>query len=372
MTEGPAERAFHRGIRRAAAPTRIATTTPAALSALLVVPPARLPETAVVVAVLLAWSVLTVPAQRRGDTRMLAADVVLLSGLCLLQPRLEVPLLAGNECGWIQMFVEVCMVCYTWQFRRRAALTAAAILIAAYVAGALRTPGAEPALIAAFAVWLLVCCLASRYIFESLVRTSRQIDRAKAASEKEQRRIEVARAVRDAQAEHLATLHDTVAATLLMVGLGGAGADPEVLRRQARRDLAVLATADRGTGTSLDLRLREVVAESGLEVSLSGASPAVLPAVTVDSFAGAVGEALRNVARHAGTDRAAVHVHAEAGAVRVEVLDGGRGFAEGARHGHGIRQSIIGRMERCGGSASVLSSAGGVLVALEWREPVPA
>ena len=71
-------------------------------------------------------------------------------------------------------------------------------------------------------------------------------------------------------------------------------------------------------------------------------------------------EAVVNVAKHAGTERADVFAETSPGSVDVFVRDRGAGFAmDGvAADRHGVRNSIIDRMTRHGGSADVRSSPG--------------
>ncbi len=74
---------------------------------------------------------------------------------------------------------------------------------------------------------------------------------------------------------------------------------------------------------------------------------------------GAVREAVVNAARHAETDR--IDVYAETGpTVSACTCDTGRGFAPEAvpPDRAGLRESVVGRMERLGGTAAVTSSPG--------------
>jgi signal transduction histidine kinase len=72
-------------------------------------------------------------------------------------------------------------------------------------------------------------------------------------------------------------------------------------------------------------------------------------------------EAVVNVAKHAGTERADVYAETSDDSVDVFVRDRGAGFEmDGvAADRHGVRSSIIDRMTRHGGSADVRSSPGG-------------
>ena len=71
-------------------------------------------------------------------------------------------------------------------------------------------------------------------------------------------------------------------------------------------------------------------------------------------------EALTNAAKHAGVTTVDVYVEVGKDAVEVFVRDRGLGFvlAEVATDRRGIAESILGRMERVGGSACVTSRPG--------------
>lgn len=74
----------------------------------------------------------------------------------------------------------------------------------------------------------------------------------------------------------------------------------------------------------------------------------------------AVREATVNAARHAGTPKIAVFAEIESDAVTVYVRDRGRGFdlSEIPDDRFGVKESIVGRMERNGGRASVRTARG--------------
>ena len=71
-------------------------------------------------------------------------------------------------------------------------------------------------------------------------------------------------------------------------------------------------------------------------------------------------EAVVNVAKHAGTQRADVYAETSDSAVDVFVRDRGAGFAVDsvAADRHGVRNSIVDRMDRHGGRADVRSAPG--------------
>jgi signal transduction histidine kinase len=94
-----------------------------------------------------------------------------------------------------------------------------------------------------------------------------------------------------------------------------------------------------------------------------------LPFDVAGALAGAVQEALNNVRRHAGTDRATVRLHGDPTALQVEIADEGKGFdgTSGATR-RGLRESVHGRMNRIGGTAEITSAEGaGTVVRLTWQ-----
>jgi signal transduction histidine kinase len=97
--------------------------------------------------------------------------------------------------------------------------------------------------------------------------------------------------------------------------------------------------------------------------------PCLVPADIADAFAGAVAEALENVLRYAGTQRALVRLADQQDMVRVTVADQGRGFEPGQVDAlrFGLREDLAGRMAAAGGSSAVRSRPGaGTEVHLEW------
>jgi signal transduction histidine kinase len=97
--------------------------------------------------------------------------------------------------------------------------------------------------------------------------------------------------------------------------------------------------------------------------------PVTLPSPVADELVACVGEALRNVKRHAGTGRAEVSVAGGEGWAVVTIIDRGRGFDPAATppSRRGIRESIAGRMQAAGGQAAIASSPGaGTTVTVSW------
>ncbi|MEU1207535.1 ATP-binding protein [Nocardia sp. NPDC005825] len=183
---------------------------------------------------------------------------------------------------------------------------------------------------------------------------------------------EVAAARRRYEREQWAVMHDTAAATLLMVGQGAAG-DRDRIARQAGRDLAVL---DSGiplpgdeTRADLSVLLREV--SNGCATPLTLRTPGPLPVrgTLAWTVTAAVREALTNVDRHA---RAST-VDISAGPGALVITDDGVGFdGVPGEDRYGIRHSIVERMRAVGGDAEVTSRPGhGTRVRLSWPTTEP-
>ena len=167
------------------------------------------------------------------------------------------------------------------------------------------------------------------------------------------------------RADVAAHLHDSVLQTLALIQKN-AQDGPTVARlaRAQERDLRAWLYA----GESTD--------ESTLASALRGAAAAIEDAhgVSVDvvtvgdcdfdeslrAVVSATREAVTNAAKHAGTGRIDVYAEVSPAAVDVYVRDRGRGFdpADTPADRHGVRMSIIDRMDRHGGSSEVRSTIG--------------
>jgi signal transduction histidine kinase len=252
--------------------------------------------------------------------------------------------------------------------RPRLALPGAAIVVIAYGLGS-----GHPA-----DGWLLVV---ETIVAAGLVAVIRggawQADAIVAAGLETERQIRAEEARRADEREQHRQLHDTVLSTLTMVAAGAFAEPSPALTVQAARDLRVLqglasAPAVPGGSTSLtDLspKLEQAAASTDdLAVQLE-LGPVTLPSPVADQLVACVGEALRNVKRHAGTGQAEVTVTGGAGWAVVKVTDRGRGFdpATTPPSRRGIRESITGRMLAAGGRAAIVSRPGaGTTVTVSW------
>jgi signal transduction histidine kinase len=177
----------------------------------------------------------------------------------------------------------------------------------------------------------------------------------------------VARARADERSEVAAHLHDSVLQTLALIQKRAY--DPEQVARLARRQERELRDWLTDTEPSRpDERLADALRAAAAEIEDSHGAP--IEAVVVgdaplderlDALVAASREALTNSAKFA-SEGGPVRLYAEIenGSARVFIDDRGPGFDPDAipNHRHGVRESIIGRMERYGGSAEIRSEPG--------------
>jgi signal transduction histidine kinase len=172
--------------------------------------------------------------------------------------------------------------------------------------------------------------------------------------------------VREEQrAEIAAHLHDSVLQTLALIQ-NRAGASSEVARiaRAQERELREWLYAGEGIVESdLGTELRDFAAALELD------HPVRIEVITVgesieragSEIAAAAREAMLNAARHAGGE-VSVYVESSATTLDVYIRDRGAGFTLAAVPDDrlGVRESIVGRMRRAGGRATVGPGAAGV------------
>jgi signal transduction histidine kinase len=183
------------------------------------------------------------------------------------------------------------------------------------------------------------------------------------------------------RAEMAAHLHDSVLQTLAMVQRRAD--DPREVAALARRQERELRTwlSGRGAAVAGERRLEAALEAVADDVEREHGVPVEVVAVG-DADLDERGEALVSAAREAIVNAAKfgegspVSVYAEAGDARVAVFvrDRGPGFELAAvpADRRGVRESIVGRMERHGGRATIASSPGqGTEVELVLERPEP-
>ena len=296
------------------------------------------------------------------------ADAAVISALALAQQHLVPAVLIKDNTTWMLPLAVTSVYILQIAVRPRLALPAAAIVVIAYGLGAGDlTDG-----------WLLV---AETLVVAGLVAVirggARQADEVVAASLETERLIRSEEARRADEREQHRQLHDTILSTLTMVAAGAFTGRSPALTAQASRDLRVLRGLDGAPAapggvvllTDLRRELEQAAASTDdLAVGLK-LVPVTLPSPVADQLAACVGEALRNVERHAGTGEAEVTVTGGAGWVVVKVTDRGRGFDPTVipLSRRGIRESITARMHAAGGRAAISSRPGaGTTVTVSW------
>jgi signal transduction histidine kinase len=308
------------------------------------------------------------------DPRVCAADVGVLCALSLAQPLLVDPELTRDLAGWITPVVSFGAVAMQWHFPARLGMACAGAIGVALVVGAALTPGIDlGGALAAGGVWTVVEALLSQVLWRLVRRGARIADGVMARGFAQEREATTAAARRADQRLHWSTVHDTAASTLLMVGLGEVRGDEPWLAEQLRRDIATLDGQQVEADEWCDLvsALNGVAgrAKVAVDLDLPASGPLLVPGEVGQAVEGAVGEALENVRRHAGTDRADLALACAADGVVVTVTDRGAGFAPSAvpQSRHGLVLSIRERMARVGGWAEIRSEPGaGTVVELGW------
>jgi hypothetical protein len=313
------------------------------------------------------WSAFFYWAIRRSGLTpaLVLADAAVISALALMQQHLVPAALIADNTTW--MLPLACTSIYILQIAMRPllSLSGAAMVVIAYGLGAGQLADG----------WLLVVETIVAAGLVAVIRGgARQADASVAVSLENERRIRAEEARRADEREQHRQLHDTVLSTLTMVAAGAFAEPSAALTAQAARDLQVLqelAGVPAGSAELTDLGPmleQAAVNAANLAVRLE-LVPVTLPSPVADQLVACVGEALRNVERHSGTDAAEVTVTGGAGWAMVEVTDSGHGFDPAATppSRRGIRESITGRMLAAGGRAAIASRPGaGTTVTMSW------
>ncbi|MCD2187871.1 sensor histidine kinase [Actinomycetospora soli] len=375
---GPAVLGMRASGRRYAAAIRVLTLVPT-----VVVAAATAEDPAVVVpvlAVLVAWSAVYVWRVRGAlGPPLPLTDAAVLVGLGLSAPWTVASDWLASGRSWIVPFLAFACVAYQYSCRFALGVGLAVVVMgSAFVGAAWALPPGASASTLVSAVWSTVVALLATLLWSLIERGGRRADAALADLERARHERELAVSVREDQRAVAAALHDTAAATLLMVGLGEA-TDRHRTAARAARDLTILVQAGGLPDRPVDeagpqdvaalLDTLEVTARSrGLAPVVGKAPDVLLPAPVFEAFLGAATESLTNVAVHAGVTEVRLDATTGDEELVLCVADDGVGF-----DGHlpaerrGIRHSIIDRVAAVGGTAAVHSRRGvGTAVELRW------
>lgn len=177
-------------------------------------------------------------------------------------------------------------------------------------------------------------------------------------------RTERARA--EERSEFAAQLHDSVLQTLALIQREPT-ATPDIrsLARHQERELRAWLFPESNATDAAAGGFREALVAACSEIEdLGGVSIEVVvvgnASAGFDPIVRAAREAILNARKHAGVESVSVYGEANDDEVLVFVKDRGIGFAlENVNSSrHGVRDSIVGRMERNGGSAEIVSATG--------------
>ena len=168
------------------------------------------------------------------------------------------------------------------------------------------------------------------------------------------------------RAELAAHLHDSVLQTLSLIQRSSE--DPQTmlnLARRQERELRNWLDPDRASrqGGSVRGQLDEIATSveelHGVPVEVVAVGDCLIDD-RIEALLGAAREATVNAAKHSGAEQIDVYVEVSDQSVEIFVRDKGKGFDPEAvaDDRQGVRHSIIGRMDRAGGSAHINSAPG--------------
>jgi len=353
--------------RRYTAYIRVATLAPTLVIAWLVSTEATRTAMAMVLGLVTAWSGVYVWAQlrQRGDW-IAVVDAGILMFFAAQSPRIVPQDLLVQGKIWTIPFVTFACVAYQYHLGRILGGILTLSVHAGLAVGLLSA--ATPSFTVISVCWSLAVSMLARTLWTLVQRGGRLADEARSEAQKIRQRSEITRAVRAEDRALTDTLHDTAATTLLMVGLGQIHGD---LRSQARSDLEVLQTFGQPSGGKLDLvpLLRACVDVFPERVRFASPPRLPLSSEVARAVADATAEAVHNAVRHSGPGQVHVAVLAAPTTVSIAITDSGIGFDPDAISParHGIKDSILGRVQRIGGQVVIETAPGaGTSVKLEF------
>ncbi len=167
----------------------------------------------------------------------------------------------------------------------------------------------------------------------------------------------------DARADMAAHLHDSVLQTFALMQRTDDPRAMATLARRQERELRRWLYADSDDPSVATLRSSVEAMAATVEDRHDVSVPVVVVGdlaldTSIEALIAAVGEAATNAAKWSGRDRVSVFVEVEDDGVRAFVRDTGAGFdPDGVAPDRlGVRESIVGRMERVGGTARIISA----------------
>jgi signal transduction histidine kinase len=324
-------------------------------------------------ALLYLWLWALVPVTEGEEPAARSAPVALIAIVAATIATVVVLAIAGQDSvlGWLVIVAATASSAVIWElafdrtdpyrtlrYRLGVRFGAVGLLIVAGTAALLSRPSALAAIVAVGMVVIAVGIVVAPFVVQLWADLMAQ----RAARVRELQRAEIA-----------AHLHDSVLQTLALIQ-NRAGASSEVARiaRAQERELRDwLFTGDAPLVTDLAASLRDIAATIELDypvrVELVNAGVSVAASTPLVA---AAREAMLNAARHAG-GTVSVYLETSEGAIDVFVRDRGPGVDLAALPADrlGIRESIIGRMTRAGGTGTVRATETGTEVHLHLEVP---
>lgn len=223
----------------------------------------------------------------------------------------------------------------------------------------------EPTVLSVIGAALAVLAGVALAIAPWLLRINRELGAERAARAREAERAEIA-----------AHLHDSVLQTLALIQQRSEpGTEVARLARGQERELRdwLFRAGDGARPEERNTAAAELTEHAAaLEATHAVRFEVVVVGERVvgpEELIAAAREAMQNAARHAGGD-VTVYLETTRELMSVEVNDRGPGFdlaqVEGSRFG--VRESILGRMERAGGTAKVVGGPGGKGVSVRLEQ----
>jgi signal transduction histidine kinase len=303
---------------------------------------------------------------------LVGIDLLVAALLCLAIGHLVPASALAGSTSWVSLTAAMTVVTAQLAGRPAIRLPSALVVAGSMVAGArlAHSPdGGE------FAGGLMVTqSVITAIVMVIVLRAERSAVRAFSDLEQAQAASTLAVARREDERAQLRMVHNGPLTILTMAFHANSERPSAILRERASdaldalRHMSELASPRNGD-VRLDARLARVTAWYEALAVTADLQPCSVPADIADAFAGAVAEALENVVRYAGTQRATVRLRDQPKMVCVTVADEGRGFepAQLSGRGFGLREDLAGRMAAAGGVFDVRSRPGaGTEVHLEW------
>ncbi len=173
----------------------------------------------------------------------------------------------------------------------------------------------------------------------------------------------------DERARVAAHLHDSVLQTLMLIQKHAEDPDRTArIARQQERDLRAWLydpktqlPGSQRLGPALEQAASRVEQNHGIRIEvITVGDNHDLDTGVVEAVAAATTEAMINAAKHSGAETVDVYAERSADSIEVFIRDNGVGFDANAVASDrmGIRESIVGRLERMGGNAHIESQVG--------------